>query len=180
MRAVALLLVASLAHAQPTAECDRGGPLTSRGIGPLAIGMTTDSLARTCRVLSQDQVGGSTRLLVRAGQDTVRAFADPAGRIAWIEVDSPRIRTRDSIGVGSSAASILHLQDVSGDAVAAHTFALSPKSGPYCGLTFWLDPRTAEMLNAARGDRLRMLGMRGGGTVIQVDIHGECREGKGE
>jgi hypothetical protein len=35
------------------------------------------------------------------------------------------------------------------------------------------------MLNATRGDRLRMLGMRGGGTVIQVVIHGECREGKG-
>jgi hypothetical protein len=141
--------------------------------------MTTDSLARTCLVLSQDQVDGSTRLLVRVGRDTVRAFADPGGRIAWIEIDSPRIRTRDSIGVGSPAASILHLPDVSGDVGATNTFALSPKTGPYCGLTFWLDPRTAEMLNATRGDRLRMLGMRGGGTVIQVVIHGECREGKG-
>ena len=180
MRSVALLFFASLAQAQPTTDCDRGGPLTSKGVGPLAIGMTTDSLARVCRVLSRERVDGSTRLSVRVGQDTVRAFADPAGRIAWIEIDSPRIRTRDSIGVGSTAASILHLPDVSGDAGATNTFALTPKSGPHCGLTFWLDQRTAEMLSATRGDRLRMLGMRGGGTVTQVDIHGECRAGQAE
>jgi hypothetical protein len=180
MRTLALLLAATLAQAQPTAECDRGGLLTPRGIGPLAIGITDDSLARVCRIVSRDVVDGSTVLAVRVGRDTVRAFADPVGRIAWIEVDSPRILTRDSLGVGSSAASILHLQDVSGDAGGTNMFALSSKSGPHCGLTFWLDARTAEMLNAARGDRLRLLGMRGGGTVIQVDIHGECRDGRGE
>lgn len=143
----------------------------------MVIGMTPDSLSRVCRIVAQRRAPEYelTIIDVLVGVDTVRAF-EQRGRIAWIEVSSPRFRTADSLGVGSSAASILHLPDVTGGAGdGTDTFALSPRSGPHCGLTFWLDGRTAEMLNAARGDRLRLLGMRGGGAVTQIDIHGECR-----
>ena len=181
MRVASLLLVASLAGAQPISPCNRPGLLSPKGIGELAIGMPEDSVARLCTVLSRtkDREYELTILAVRVGTDTVRAFVRE-GRISWIEVQSPRIRTDDSVGVGASATSLLHLTEISaGPGDGANTFALSARSGPLCGLTFWLDAATAEMLNAARGDRLRLLGMRGGGmrgggVITQVDIHGEC------
>ena len=174
MRVLALVLAASLAQAQSTPQCE-SRLLSAKGAGAVAIGMTPDSLARVCRIVGQRKAPeyDLTIIDVLVGSDTVRAFAQ-RGRIAWIEVTSPRLRTTDSLGVGSSAASILHLPDVTGGpGDGTDTFALSAHSGPHCGLTFWLDSGTAEMLNAARGDRLHLLGMRGG-TVTRVDVRGAC------
>lgn len=176
MRVAALLLFASIAGAQPTSACNRTGLLSPNGIGGLLIGMPEDSAARVCPVVGRTPVReyDVTILAIRVGADTVRAFVRE-GRISWIEVETPRIRTIDSVGVGSSATLLLHLTDLSaGPGDGTNTFALSPRSGRLCGLTFWLDAATAAMLNAARGDRLRLLGMRGGGVITQVDIHGEC------
>jgi len=176
VRPVLFLLLAPAAHAQGTAECDRAQVLSAAGIGTLRIGITRDSLHRVCHVVRSRQ-GADYQVTihdVRVGSDTVRVF-ERQGRVEWIEVDSPRFRTGDSLGAGTPAVTILNLPDVhGGPGDGTNTFALSPRSGVHCGLTFWLDPRTAEMLNAARGDRLRLLGMRGGGIVTQVDIHGEC------
>ena len=176
VRALVVLCIASIAQAQ-SAPCDRPGVLGPRGIGLIAIGMTSDSLARVCRVVGQRKVAeyDLSVIDVRIGSDTVRAFARQ-GRIEWLEITSPRFRTSDSIGVGSSAAAILDFPDVTGGpGDGTDTYAVWSKSGAHCGLTFWLDGRTAAMLNAARGDRLRLLGMRGG-TVAQIDVRGECRE----
>ncbi len=179
MKAFIFLLVASQAVAQSTTDCDRGGVLTPRGVGPLTIGMTPNSLTKVCRVIGRRGVAEYSMMIfdVRVGLDTVQAF-EQQGRIAWIEVHSAGIRTRDSVGVGSGAAVILQQPDLhSGPGDGTNTFMLAPRAGAHCGLVFWLDSRTAEMLNAARGDRLRLLAMRGAGTIIQIDIHGECRAG---
>lgn len=150
--------------------------MSAAGIGPLRVGITADSLRRVCRIVSSHEVREYEHTIhrVRIGSDTVRAF-EREKRIAWIEVESPGFRTPDSLGVGSNANAILHLPDVTGGAGdGTNTFVLYPRSGAHCGLSFWLDATTAEMINRTRGDQLRLLGMRGAGVIVQVDIHGQC------
>jgi hypothetical protein len=87
----------------PTEACDRGGVLSAAGIGPLRVGMTIDSLERTCRIVERKYITTytRTRYAVRLGADTVAVW-EMNGRVDWIETTSPIHRTRDSLGVGSS------------------------------------------------------------------------------
>ena len=183
MRGVLLVIVVASAGAlcaQPTAECDRGGVLSAAGIGPLRVGMPADSLERVCTVLSKAFVPeySITSYAIRAGADTAFVWVR-SGRVETIRTRSPLHLTRDSLGVGAAAQRILHLPDVKGGAgETANMYVIYPTSGPHCGLSFWLDGATATMLSTARGDPLRLLAMRGAGTVVEVEIRGECKPEK--
>jgi hypothetical protein len=168
------LAIAIPAHAQSTAECDRGGTLSPAGIGPVRIGMRVDSLAARCRIIARRFVSEYMRTLyeVRIGADT--AFVWEAGGVVdLINVDSPVHRTADSLGVGSSAARLLHLPGITGGA-GDGDYVLSTRTGPHCGLSYHLDPTTSDMMSSVKGDAIRMLEMRGGGVVSAISIRGEC------
>lgn len=168
----------SVAAGQSTAECDRGGVLSPSGIGPLRIGMTVDSMAKVCRVVSKRLVAEYELTIhqVRIGADTLSVWERPKGRIELIQITSPIHRTRDSVGVGSSAQSLLDLPDVKGGVGdGTDAYAIYGQTGPLCGLVFWIDGETAEMINRTKGDGLRMLRMRGGGRIVSIDVHGACK-----
>lgn len=176
--ALAACVALAPAHGQSTAECDRGGLLSPAGIGPLKIGITPDSLARVCRIISRREVPeySITVFGVRVGSDTIQVNVR-GGRVEYFEVRSPVHRTRDSLGVGSAVALLLDQADLgSGVGDGAGTFAIYPQSGALCGLVFWLDGNTADMLAAAKGDHLRLLRMRGGGRITSIDVHGTCKK----
>jgi hypothetical protein len=172
------LIVALPVGAQSTAACDRGGALSAAGIGPLRIGMRIDSLGSTCRVISKRFVAeySATLYEVRVGADTAGVW-EHNGTVGLITIDSPVHRTRDSLGVGSATAQVLHLADVTGSA-GDGDYVLYTRSGLHCGLTFHLDPETSQMMSGAKGDALRLLQMRGSGVVSSVSIRGECPRGK--
>lgn len=177
---VVMLATAAALPAQSTAACDRGGVLSAAGIGPLRVGMPADSLERVCSVLSKAFVPeySTTSYAIRVGADTVFAWVG-GGRVERLQTRSPAHRTHDSLGVGSAVQRILHLPDVRGGVGdGANMYVLYPASGPHCGLSFWLDDTTATMLSRAKGDPLRLLAMRGGGSVVEVDIRGPCKPGK--
>ena len=165
--------------AQPTAECDRGAVLTPAGLGPLRVGMPMDSVGRVCRIIPLEPLtaDGMLRHQVRVGTDTVSVW-ESNGKVDFIRLDSPLHRTADSLGVGSSGEQILHLANVAGEAGDGF-YVLFTREGPLCGLLFYLDHKTAQMMEHARGDPLRTLAMRGAGVVVQIDVRGECRPGRG-
>ena len=175
---VIVVFAAASLDAQPTAACDRGGLLTPAGIGPLRVGMPVDSLATACRVFAREFVPEyqMTRHQVRVGADTVEVW-EQGGRVSFIRIDSPAHRTSDSLGVGSAVEQVLHIESITGEH-ADGGYILYARAGSYCGLTFHLDPRTSEMMNNVKGDQLRMLAMRGAGTVRGIEVRGECKPAK--
>lgn len=92
-------------------RCGNDRTLTGQGIGDLRVGATVNEVRALCDVLrdtilaSAVEGGPEHRLLVRLDEDTVAATVD-GGRVWRIEVRSPRFRTADSLGVGSSVAEL--------------------------------------------------------------------------
>ena len=114
--------------------------LTGDGIGGLRVGRGVESLESDCVIVSDtiDPRGpeGRPRRLVRVelGPDTVTAEI-VEDRIFRLDVESPRIRTVDGLGVGSTIDELLQLQDLRGAAGEGRLFAISPS---HCGLSFGL------------------------------------------
>ena len=147
-----------------------GNPiLTSEGMGAFKVGASVDELRTACLVLRDTTLEQGTegqperRVSVRLGPDTIEATIQ-RGRVWRIEVLTPRIRTDDSIGVGS-------------------TFAMLPKEGTeylgygeggpfvritrHCGLSLDLAGvpgfvrRMEEIPATARVERVLVIGCRG-------------------
>ena len=136
--------------------------------------MRADSLAARCRIIAKRLVSEYARTVyeVRIGADTALVW-ESGGAVDLISIDSPVHRTIDSLGVGTSAARLLHLPGVAGGA-GDGDYVLYTRTGPHCGLSFHLDPQTSEMMSSVRGDAIRMLEMRGAGVVTAISIRGEC------
>jgi hypothetical protein len=45
-------------------------------------------------------------------------------------------------------------------------------------LSFWLEPKVAELATQAKGNILHMIRMRGAGSIASIDVHGPCTPGK--
>jgi hypothetical protein len=121
-----------------------GVPLIdSDGIGTIRIGMSADSVQSRCKVLRDttqpDNEGMAERvLMVDIGGDSVAVEVD-SGRVWRIDVRTPRLRTADSLGVGTPIASLLALEGgVQGLAGEGSLFLLAQAR---CGLSFELSAR---------------------------------------
>ena len=124
--------------------------VTDEGIGQLRIGATVESVEQNCKVVRDTTVIGAEgmparKLAVAFSQDTVEAEV-VNGRVWRIAVLSPRLRTADSLGVGTTIARLIELKTPRGMTGEGNFFVASPE---HCGMSFRLSNAGA---GARRGD----------------------------
>ena len=113
--------------------------ITDEGIGDLRIGASIDSIRQRCNVVRDTTVVGAEgmparKLAVAFPHDTVEAeIVD--GRVWRLAVLSPRLRTADSLGVGTSIGRLLQLKNPHGMTGEGQFFVASPT---HCGMSFRL------------------------------------------
>ena len=113
--------------------------ITDEGIGELRIGTTVESVRQKCTVVSDKTGPGaegmpSRKLTVALARDTVEAEI-VNGRVWRLAVHSPRLRTADSLGVGTTLARLLQLRNPRGMTGEGKFFVASPE---HCGMSFRL------------------------------------------
>jgi hypothetical protein len=124
--------------------------LGEEGIGELRIGVTVESVRQKCNVIRDTTVTGAEgmparKLTVALSRDTVEAeIVD--GRVWRIAVDSPRLRTADALGVGTSIGRLRQLKNPRGMTGEGKFFVASPQ---HCGMSFRLSNAGPR---AQRGD----------------------------
>jgi len=109
------------------------------GIGELRIGATVSSVRRKCNVVRDTTVIAAEgmparKLVVAFSRDMVEAEI-VNGRVWRIAVLSPRLRTADSLGVGTTIARLLQLKNPRGMTGEGKFFVASPE---HCGMSFRL------------------------------------------
>jgi hypothetical protein len=127
----------------PASNCSLGREplLTGNGIGDLRIGATAEQVHQQCDVIRDTtlQFGAEgmpeRRIAVRLGRDTVEGTA-VNDKVWRLEVLSPRFRTNDSLGVGSTVAKIREQTAQYLGYGEGGPFISLPK---HCGLSFELD-----------------------------------------
>ncbi len=123
--------------------------LGEEGIGELRIGATVEAVRERCNVVRDTTAPGAEgmparKLAVALSRDTVEAeIVD--GRVWRIAVGSPRLRTADALGVGTSIGRLRQLKDPRGMMGEGQFFVASPQ---HCGMSF----RIANAGPRARGD----------------------------
>jgi len=152
--------------------------VSDEGIGSLRIGATVNSVRQKCNVVRDTTVMGAEgmparKLTVAFSRDTVEAeIVD--GRVWRIAVRSPRLRTADSLGVGTTKARLLQLRSPRLMTGEGQLFVASPA---HCGISF----RLANVgRDALRGnlDRIGLPRLPESTVVSEVLIFG-CRLGTG-
>jgi hypothetical protein len=124
--------------------------VTDEGIGEVRIGAAVESVRQKCNVVRDTTALGAEgmparKLTVVLSRDTVEAeIVD--GRVWRIAVRSPRLRTADSLGVGTTLARLLELRNPRGMTGEGRFYVASPD---HCGMSFRL---TNAGPGAARGD----------------------------
>lgn len=122
--------------------------LRDEGIGKLRIGAPFDSIVGSCPVMRDTTMIGaegmpSRRIYLLFLADSVgtKVVADTVGaevvndRVWRISVTSPRIRTADSLGVGTPLSRLLQLKNPRGMSGEGKFFVASPD---HCGMSFRL------------------------------------------
>lgn len=149
--------------------------VTGEGIGQLRIGSTVESIKQKCNVVRDTTVIAAEgmparKLAVAFSRDTVEAeIVD--GRVWRIAILSPRLRTAESLGVGTlNQRLIMQLKNPRGMMGEGELFVASPEQ---CGMSFRLangGPR------AQRGDldRAGLAGLPVTAVVSGVLVFG-CR-----
>jgi hypothetical protein len=148
--------------------------LTDEGIGHLRIASTVEAVGLNCSIVRDTTAIGAEgmparKLLVALSRDTVEAEV-VAGRVWRIAVASPRLRTPDSLGVGTTKARLLQLTKPRLMTGEGRLFVASPE---HCGMSFKL---TNVGRNALRGnlDRIGLARLPDTTVVSEVLIFG-CR-----
>jgi hypothetical protein len=145
--------------------------LGEEGIGELRIGATVEAVRQKCNVIRDTTAPGAEgmparKLAVALSRDTVEAeIVD--GRVWRIAVRSPRLRTTDALGVGTSIGRLRQLKEPRGMMGEGQFFVVSPQ---HCGMSF-------QVVNAgprARGDmdRAGLARLSEAAGVSQVLIFG--------
>jgi hypothetical protein len=147
--------------------------LGEEGIGELRIGATVESVRQKCNVLRDTTALGAEgmparKLTVALSRDTVEAEI-VNGRVWRIAVDSPRLRTADALGVGTSIGRLRQLKNPRGMMGEGQFFVASPD---HCGMSF----RLSNAGPRARGDmdRAGLFRLSEMAVVSEVLIFG-CR-----
>ena len=137
-------------------------PLADSAAGPVRLGMRVEEIVARCpgtRDSSEALEGTRQRtLLVPVGTDTVAASI-VEGRAWRLAVATPGLRTRDSLGVGTSLARLLALPNPRGLTGEGRTFVVADRP---CGLSFELsrfvaraDPDSAVLRREAGRARVK-------------------------
>jgi hypothetical protein len=113
--------------------------IRGEGIGELRIGITVDAVRQRCTVVRDTTVIDiegmpARKLAVMFAQDTVEAEI-VNGRVWRLAVHSPRLRTADSLGVGTPLARLVNLKRPRGMTGEGKFFVASPD---HCGMSFRL------------------------------------------
>jgi hypothetical protein len=154
----------------PASNCGLGREplLTGNGIGDLRIGATTEQVHKQCDVIRDTtlQFGAEgmpeRRIAVRLGRDTVEGTV-VNDKVWRLEVLSPRFRTEDSLGVGSTARKIRQQAVQYLGYGEGGPFVSLPK---HCGLSFELAGVKGfarswnQVPNAATVQKVLVLGCR--------------------
>ena len=111
--------------------------LTEQGIGELKQGRPVSEVAERCEILSDAQQRGAEGmmervLVLRIAGETLRAVVTN-DRIFRIEVNTPRFRTSDSLGVDSPLRRIASMRGAQFAPGDDGVFGFSPD---HCGLSF--------------------------------------------
>lgn len=148
--------------------------LTDEGIGHLRIASTVEAVSLNCSIVRDTTAIGAEgmparKLLVALSRDTVEAEV-VSGRVWRIAVASPRLRTSDSLGVGTTKAGLLQLTKPRLMTGEGRLFVASPE---HCGMSFKL---TNVGRDALRGnlDRVGLARLPDTAVVSEVLIFG-CR-----
>ncbi|MGQ0641911.1 MAG: hypothetical protein ACT4P6_14265 [Gemmatimonadaceae bacterium] len=113
--------------------------VTGQGLGELRIGATVQKVRTACDVARDSTIARGNeamperRIAVVLGTDTVEAIVE-SDWIRRLEVTTPRFRTSDSLGVGTSAGA-LRARDATLAVGDRGVFALVPA---HCGISFHL------------------------------------------
>jgi hypothetical protein len=109
------------------------------GIGQLRIGTPVESLRQKCNVVRDTTAAGAEgmparKVAVAFSRDTVEAEI-VGGKVWRITVTSPRLRTRDAIGVGTTIGRLRQLKDPRGMMGEGQLFVATSQ---HCGMSFRL------------------------------------------
>lgn len=150
--------------------------VTGDSIGPLHIGAGVEAAHNACRVLRDTTMhveysDGPARVLsFQVGSDVVVAQVERE-RIGLIEVSSPRLRTRDSLGVGTTLERLLHLPALRGHFYAGRMYL---DAASHCGLVFELAAPSVRLPESTL-DSAKLAGLPGGIVVDRLRVDG-CAE----
>jgi hypothetical protein len=136
--------------------------LEEDGIGNLKQGIPVADVARSCEVISDSEQRGQEGtmervLVVRIANEIVRAIVVD-NRVFRIEVNTPRFRTADSLGVDTPLRRIAAMRGAQFAPGEDGVYGFSPD---HCGLSFRFDVPsrppsgsqwTAALINEAHGD----------------------------
>lgn len=136
--------------------------LTEEGIGELKQGRPVSEVSALCDVISDSQQQGTEGMMervivVRLGSETVRAIVTD-DRVFRIEVNTPRFRTADSLGVDTPLRRIAVMRGAQFAPGEDGVYGFSPD---HCGLSFrfslpWRPPAggqwTAAAISRVHGD----------------------------
>ena len=141
-------------------DCAVGMPpvLTDSGVGALRVGARVDEVQAVCDILHDTTLRrgreGMPERRITVVLGSMSTTATVADRRVWrIEIASPRFRTRDSLGVGTSVGTLRQRGAtlvVGEDA----NYALVPG---HCGLSFQLRAGTGGPASVPDSARVRMV-----------------------
>ncbi|HKC80595.1 MAG TPA: hypothetical protein VKB91_05330 [Gemmatimonadaceae bacterium] len=154
--------------------CGDDETLTDEGIGHLRIASTVEAVGLNCTIVRDTTAIGAEgmparKLLVALSQDTVEAEV-VSGRVWRIAVASSRLRTADSLGVGTTKARLLQLTKPRLMTGEGRLFVASPE---HCGMSFRLAKVGRDALRGNR-DRVGLARLPDTAVVSEVLIFG-CR-----
>ena len=169
-----LALVAALAAASGSAGCGPVHPtLAGDGVGALRIGATVQEVSRRCPVVSDKIVRGDedipTRMLkVKLAGALVEAVIDE-GKVWSVKVDTPTLRTRSGLGVGTSISDLLRQPGLVGDLGEGdlYVFTLS-----HCGMSFRLGYTPTEADHGEAWTTTHLSRLPRTTKVVQVLLYG--------
>jgi hypothetical protein len=115
--------------------------VTDDSVGSLPLVLHRRELARFVRIVrdtteaAEEDMTNQVVVAVVDG-DTVRVVVDEEGKVGWYVLRSPRFRTRDSLGVGTSLGQLLEVPGVYAKSSEGQAWVIVPQ---HCGLTFTME-----------------------------------------
>ena len=134
-----------VAPASPSCGVSARTVLTGSGVGELQVGKSVERVRGVCAVVRDttllgDEALPERQIAVAVAGDTILATID-SGRVWRITLERPKIRTVDSLGVGSRLSDLLRQPRATGEEGEGVLYVLLPS---HCGLSFRIAHELAD------------------------------------